>query len=91
MFENRIIHNPTYCDWDGLAFCGPLIYALDSFPGKIYYDSLKVGNNEFYKVQKASIDSIFWFTARSIGVVKKVVHDSIDKGTWNLLRWKIVK
>ena len=90
MFGDQIIKNPIQC-YNGHQLCGPIVYATSSFTGMIYFDSLKIGNNIFYKVQEVSIDSTQWYTAKSIGVIKKVVHDSIDKGTWNLLRWKIVK
>ena len=71
------------------------IYSLDpSYPssGILYFDSLQFGNHMFYKVDKITAqDSTDYYTAKSIGVVKKVVRDSLDKGTWNLIRWKIIK
>jgi hypothetical protein len=79
------------------------IYTLDpSYPSSsvVYFDSLQSGNHMFYKVDKITAhfinnndywDSTDYYTAKSIGVIKKVSHDSIDKGTWNLVRWKIIK
>ena len=57
-----------------------------------YFDSLQIGTHIFYKVEKVTTsDSTDYYTAKSIGVVKKVVRDTIDRGIWNLLRWKISK
>ncbi|MGA3014470.1 MAG: hypothetical protein ABSD71_10595 [Bacteroidales bacterium] len=71
------------------------IYTLDtSYPLSrvLFFDSLQLGNHMFYKVDKVTTpDSTDYYTAKSIGVVKKVVRDTIDKGIWNLLRWKIIK
>jgi hypothetical protein len=69
------------------------IYALDNVLTRtVFYDSLQIGNHMFYQVEEVTTpDSNNFYTARSIGVVKKVVRDTTDRGTWNLLRWKIVK
>ena len=61
-----------------------LILSIDSI--------MKIGDNTFYNVEKTTtVDSNDFFTAKSIGVIRKVLRDPLDKGTWNLLRWKIIK
>ena len=70
---------------------GPFIYSLDTADVQNYFNSLQVGSNIFYKIEKATIDSTQWYSAKSIGIVKKIISDSNNKGTWNLIRWKVVK
>jgi hypothetical protein len=90
MFYDRVFQNPiNYFDPHLLG--GPVIYYQDTLQAQNYFDSLRVGNTVFYKVQEVSINSTLWYSAKSVGVVKKVIPGSINKGTWNLLRWKIVK
>jgi hypothetical protein len=76
---------------------GPIweeIYTLNpSYPLSrvLFFDSLQLGNHMFYNVDKVTDpDSNDYYTAKSIGVVKKVIRDTTDRGTWNLLRWKII-
>src|ERR1035438_6938449 len=47
---------------------GPALYYADS----IKNDSLKVGSNMFYQVQKARVDNTDFYTAKSVGLVKHI-------------------
>ena len=88
MIGGTIYQNPNLYFNQGFVG-GPIIYSWDTT--KNYFPSLQVGNNIFYKVQKTKIDSTQWYSAKSIGIVKKIMPYSINQGTWNLIRWKIVK
>jgi hypothetical protein len=86
--ESRTVNNNVYYPvWQ-------TIYCLDlSYPnsGIVFYDSLRIGNHIYYQVEQetSTLDSTDYYTAKSIGVVKKVVRATIDKGTWLLVRWGI--
>ncbi|MCX6287546.1 MAG: hypothetical protein NTY96_10570 [Bacteroidetes bacterium] len=84
-----IMRNPVQMVNHG--YYGPAIYTCYHDSITKYLDSLKVGNITFYNVQRALIDSTDFYSAKSIGIVKKVIRDSINKGTWNIIRWKIIK
>jgi len=92
------IYRHTIAD-DSIHFGGTLIYYFEE-PGyliRVFIDTiehiktLQVLNYSFNNVQKAIIDSNYscFYTVRSLGVVRKVIHNSYHQGTWNLLRWKI--
>jgi hypothetical protein len=88
--ENRyIMRNPV--DYYQNIQRGPLIYSLNNDTSLLYIDSLRVGHLTFSQVQKATINYTEYYTAKSIGLVKKIVHDSIYNGVWNLIRWKTCK
>jgi len=90
IFYDRVYQNPVN-SFNQHLLGGPIIYYQDTLQVQDYFDSLQVGSNIFYQVQQESIDSTIWYSAKSFGVIKKVILYSINKGTWNLIRWKIVK
>jgi len=87
--------NKLYSNWDILIYYypkpGELIPLI--FDTIQHIDSLKVGSNTFKQIQRAIIDSTYdcYYTCKSVGVVKKVLHKSSHQGTWNLLRWRVEK
>jgi hypothetical protein len=86
---SNIMRNPSSSQ--GQFYYGPIIYSCFPDSTITYFDSLQVGNSTFYNVQKTQIDSMTCYTAKSIGIIKKVIKNSSNSKTWNLLRWKIVK
>jgi hypothetical protein len=90
MMDDCIFRNPINY-FNHQVFGGLIVYCQDTAQGQIYYDSLRVGSNIFYHVQRLPIDRTLLYSAKSVGVIRKVIIDSVEQGTWNLLRWKIVK
>lgn len=86
---NVIYYNPV--PGYNMGVTGPVIYScrLDSLTQ--HYDSIMAGNTVFYKVQKSTVGTSTFYVAQSIGLVKKIIRDSTDQGTWNLIRWKVVR
>jgi hypothetical protein len=61
----------------------------------VFIDSLKVGENTFYHVQKSDgayniYSDVTVYTAKNVGIVKKIINTN-PKQVWNLVRWKINK
>jgi hypothetical protein len=59
-------------------------------------DSLNVKGNTFYQIQLSHDlfhpnERVDTYTAKGIGIIKKIVYSGSYKGEWNLDRWKIVK
>lgn len=88
-FELRIINNNIYEPVWQLIYTTDTLYPYNRIIP--FFDSLKIGNHMFYKVEKSTTqDSTDYYTAKSIGVVKKVLRNPNDQESWSLLRWKII-
>jgi hypothetical protein len=62
----------------------------------IVIDSMIINDKTFTQVQLShdifhSSERIDTYIANGIGIIKRVVYTGIDKGNWNLIRWRIVK
>lgn len=66
-----------------------VLYSFDTSYKHI--DSLIVENVVYHDVQKCIIDSNIYYTAKGIGLIKKILYDSANiRTSWSLLRFKIM-
>ena len=81
------------------GYYGPAAYSFDTAydwsqrQAKYrYLDSLLVGNQYFHQVQECKFpqysDSITYYTAPGIGIIRKIITVDSVKYTWDLIRWR---
>jgi hypothetical protein len=84
-----VMRNPIPCYNGGMS--GPGIYKGRPDSTVVVIDSMAIGGQLFRHIQEVTIDSTVYYTAKSVGIIKKVVSNSVGRGTWEIVRYKIVQ
>jgi hypothetical protein len=81
---------------------GPVLFTFDTLTDwkrntsvNRYIDSLRVGAKTFHGVQECKFSSgsvsYSYYTADSIGIVRKVIGSGATAQTWNLVKWNVAR